>query len=89
MKFALLTLGAMAIALAGCHRSKSYESVCQIVRSDAVEKNEKGETTLLDLELEWDPCPGDQFQVVRGGKEFAACMAKHKEGDLVPVRVVQ
>jgi len=73
--------------LSGCHKSKNYESVCQIVRADPVETNEKGETTLLDVELEWDPCPGDQFQVVRGGKEFAACMAKHKEGDLVSVRV--
>lgn len=75
------------VGLAGCHRSRNYESVCQVVRQDVVERNEKGETTLVDVELEWDPCPGDQFQVLRGGKDFAACMSKYKEGDLIPVRV--
>jgi hypothetical protein len=44
---------------------------------------------LVDLELEWDPCPGDQFQVIRGNKDFAACTEKYAEGDYVPVRVKQ
>ena len=41
----------------------------------------------MDLELEWDPCPGDQFQTVRGGAEFAECMAHYEVGDALPVVV--
>lgn len=65
-----------------------YESVCQIVARRNVERDEANVPTLVDLELEWDPCPGDQFQFVRGGKEFAACTEKYELGELVPVTVV-
>ena len=79
---------ALAASLAACKKGEErFESTCQIVRSEVVESNDKGEAEVLDVELEWDPCPGDQFQVVRGGKEFAACMQRYEVGKLVPVLV--
>ncbi|MET0795628.1 MAG: hypothetical protein ABW061_29190, partial [Polyangiaceae bacterium] len=71
------------------HAERRFESTCQIVRRDVVEEAQDGTPLLVDLELEWDPCPGDQFQVIRGGKEFAACMQRHEVGTLVPVLVKQ
>ena len=83
-----LALLLLAAALVGCKKGeRRFESTCQIVRRDVVESNEKGEAEIVDVELEWDPCPGDQFQVVRGGKEFAACMQRYEVGQLVPVLV--
>lgn len=79
----------LALAATSCKPKESqYESVCQIVHHDNVEVDDKGVPLLVDYELEWDPCPGDQFQMVRGGKDFAACMTKYEDGDLVPVRVL-
>ncbi len=78
--FALLTLG-------GCHPTTKWESVGAVIRKTVLETDEKGVVTQIDLEFEWDPCPGDQFQVVRGGKEFAACVEKYKDGDLFFARV--
>lgn len=72
-------------AIAGCSREHHYESVCQIVRKEAVELDKDGKPATIDMELEWDPCPGDQFQVIRGNKDFAACVEKYDVGDLVPV----
>lgn len=81
--------GALALvsaALVSCgHPSTRWESVVQIVRKEAVEKDETGAILQMDLEVEWDPCPGDQFQVVRGGRKFAACADKYAVGDYVPV----
>jgi hypothetical protein len=80
-----------SLALAGCgHPERRYESVCQVTRMNVVETGDKDVTQQLDLELEWDPCPGDQVQIVRGGEEFAACIAKKgtKPGDMVPVKVL-
>jgi len=74
---------------AGCHRDRHYESVCQLVRRDVVETDDNGKPTQIDVELEWDPCPGEQYQVVRGGTDFAACVARYQVGDFVPVRVKQ
>lgn len=84
-----LTLAGVASLMSGCNpKPKQFESVCQIVHRDVVEADDKGTPLIVDLELEWDPCPGEQFQMVRGGKEFAACMSKFEVGDYVPVRVV-
>ena len=44
---------------------------------------DKGAPKVVDYELEWDPCPGDQFQVIRGDATFAQCMAKYDVGELV------
>lgn len=74
-----------ALALAGCHPTERFESVTQYVRKDVVIADEKGTPTLIDVELEWDPCPGDQFQVVRGDTAFAECMGQYQIGDLLPV----
>jgi hypothetical protein len=78
---------ASAALLCSCHRTEKFESVCQLVRADVVEVDDKGVPQVFDVELEWDPCPGEQFQVVRGGAEFAACMKQHAVGDLLPVEV--
>lgn len=86
-------LGALSVVVlagvcAGCgHKTEKFESACQVMRKDVVEVNDKGEPEILDVEFEWDPCPGDQFQVVRGGKEFAACMGQYDVGQMVPVWV--
>lgn len=61
--------------------------MCQLISSNVVEVNEQGEPLILDIELEWDPCPGDQYQAVRGGAQFAACMSNYHVGQLLPVLV--
>lgn len=87
MRFLLL---ALIVASAACGKIDTrFESVCQIVRRDAVETNQSGVIEVLDVELEWDPCPGDQFQVLRGGRDFASCMARYENGVRVPVLVKQ
>jgi hypothetical protein len=83
-----ILIGLLAVSLVGCtKKDQRYESVCQVIRKDVVEENDKGEPEIMDIELEWDPCPGDQFQVVRGGKDFATCMQKVEVGSLQPVLV--
>jgi hypothetical protein len=86
----VVPLGLLAFTLSACApKARSFESVCQIVRRSDVDVDDAGTVTQIELELEWDPCPGDQFQVVRGGKDFAACTARYPVGTYVPVRVKQ
>jgi hypothetical protein len=78
----------LALLSAGCsHQEHRYESVLQLVSRSDVQKDDKGEVDQVDFLFEWDPCPGDQFQVVRGGKDFAKCMEKYDKGDYVSVKV--
>ena len=72
----------------GCsHPTRDYESTVQIVRRTVVERDDKAVVQMVDLELEWDPCPGDQFQVVRGNQEFAKCTEHLKSGAYATVHV--
>lgn len=79
---------AIAFSLfSSCRRTTQWESVCQVIRRDVVERDEKGVAQVVEFELEWDPCPGDQLQVLRGDAAFATCTEKYAVGDYVPVRV--
>lgn len=83
----LSLLALAAVITAGCHPTERFESVCQIVHSEVIEVDDKGKALIHEVELEWDPCPGEQYQVVRGGPEFAQCIKEHAVGTLVPVEV--
>ena len=86
----MAVIAVLALPLLACGKAdRRFESVCQIVRRDVVEQDKAGVPAVIDLEFEWDPCPGDQFQVVRGDKAFAACTERYKLGSLVPVLVRQ
>lgn len=77
----------VGLAASACSKPKRYESAVQIVRKEIVEKAADGTAEQVDYEVEWDACPGDQFQVIRGGRAFAECTAKYDVGDEVPVYV--
>jgi hypothetical protein len=86
----LVALSLLVMAASACSpKERVFESVVQLVRRSDVDVDDKGVVTQVDLEFEWDPCPGDQFQVVRGGTEFAACMSKYETGTYLPVNVKQ
>lgn len=90
MRSGSLWLPLVLLGLAGCReRERQFESVCQIIQREVVDQDASGKPTQISLELEWDPCPGDQFQVIRGGAEFAACTERYLVGDLVSVGVRQ
>ncbi len=86
--FGAIGLTAIVGATAGCtHKDETFQSTARVVRGFNAEVDENGKPIVVDVELEWDPCPGDQFQMVRGGPEFAACVQKYKRGELVQAEV--
>lgn len=77
----------LALFLLSCApKEERFESVVQIVSRTVVEKVD-GKASQVDFEVEWDPCPGDQFQVIRGNQAFSECSEKYKTGMYVPVVV--
>jgi hypothetical protein len=87
MKKAILLLGIAALSVAGCHRSKLYDANVQVTRISPVRSDETGAVLTMDVEISYDECPGTQTEVLRGGKEFAACMQKVKVGDKAKVKL--
>ncbi|MBX3262322.1 MAG: hypothetical protein KF782_21750 [Labilithrix sp.] len=81
---ATLVAGAAA---GGCHRPKHYETTVEITRVSVVRKDESNKPLVLDVEVAYSECPGEQLEVVRGGLEFAPCAGKLKVGDKVKVGI--
>lgn len=83
----VLSLVALALPLAGCHRAKTYEANVEVTRLEVVRKDETGSAITTDLEFSFVECPGTQIEVIRGGKEFSDCVQKLKVGDKVKVKL--
>jgi hypothetical protein len=85
---ALVVTMALAIVVPKVvHRDEVFDAVVQITGKTVVDADENGTPLLIDVQMEWDACPGDQVQVVRGGTEFARCLASVKVGDYTAVKV--
>jgi hypothetical protein len=80
-------LACAIVGTSGCHRKSKHEATVEIVRMAAVRKDDSGKPVTVDVEIAYRECPGTQFEIVRGGGEFAACVSKHKVGDRVPVSI--
>lgn len=81
-------LFASVLPVFGCHQSKQYEATVEVTRLTVLRKDEAGNPLSSDLELSYAECPGTQTEVIRGGKEFSACLApKAKVGDKLKVKV--
>lgn len=84
----VLGLVAASLPLAGCHKSKTYEATVEVTRVASTRKDENGVPVSMDVELSYVECPGTQIEVIRGGKDFAACVQqKVKVGDKVKVKL--
>ncbi len=84
----ILAIAILAGSLLSCHRSKTYEATVELTRLTAVRKDEQGTVLSQDVEFSYVDCPGSQIEVLRGGKEFAACMSQAKVGDKVKVKLL-
>ena len=77
------TLLALALALATAALSASckpkhvdYTSTALIGRVTVIRTDDKGAPLTGDVEVDWDDCPGDQKEVIRGDAAFVACVSK-------------
>jgi hypothetical protein len=85
--FLVAALALVSLPIAGCHRSKTYEATIEVLRLTSIRKDEHGTPISTDLEFSYVDCPGSQTEVIRGGKEFSACISQFKAGDRLKVKL--
>jgi hypothetical protein len=84
----LLALPLLSVfLLVACHTRKQYEATVEMTRMSVVRKDDVGVALTTDFEFSYFECPGTQVEVIRGGKEFSACVQKFKVGDKVKVKL--
>jgi len=78
----------LAAPLLSCSRApRDYTSRIELLRVEPIRRDDAGNVLTLDVEMSFVDCPGEQRKTVRGPRDFAECMAKHKPGEKVPVTV--
>lgn len=87
-KLLVTALVLTALPLVACHKQKTYETTVEVTRVSVPRRDEKGAALSTDFEFSYVECPGSQFEVIRGGKEFSDCVAKFKVGDKVKVKIL-
>lgn len=76
--------------IGACHPSKQYQATVEVTRLAQVRKDETGAPITTDLEFSFIECPGTQIEVIRGGKDFSACVTnKLKVGDKAKIKLEQ
>lgn len=83
----LFVAASLALAVASCHRPKHYDASVEVTRVSVLRKDEQGKPQTMDFEFSYVDCPGTQIEVIRGDKDFAACVSKFKVGEKVPVSI--
>jgi hypothetical protein len=79
---------AVVAVVAGCHdKPRWHTSDVRLTRLDPVRRDATGKALTFDAQFSYDNCPGTQIEVIRGGADFAACMAKYKVGQMVPAKI--
>jgi hypothetical protein len=86
-KILVTALVLSALPLVGCHRSKHYDVNVELTRISPLRKDDLGNAISTDVEFSYVECPGTQIEVMRGGKEFSACIKQFKVGDRIKVKL--
>lgn len=81
-------LAAVALTVvASCSKSSSYDTKVTLQHMQAAQTDATGIPRVLEVEVEYPDCPGEQLETLQGNAEFAQCMSKYRIGDVVPATI--
>ncbi len=83
------TFAGLGFLLFGCQqKTKRFTTNVEIVQIQAFGADPKVAPSMMDFELKFSECPGDQRKIIRGDRAFSQCGHKFKKGDKATVEVV-
>lgn len=69
-------------------KEQSFEAKAKVIRTVVNRKDAAGIPVVTDVELAFTSCPGEIKKLLRGGGEFAPCIAKVPAGTELSVKLV-
>jgi hypothetical protein len=76
---------AAACVVACSDKPQTFETGVVVARTQVVQT---GRGRIIDVELEYADCPGEQQEIFQGDASFADCMAKYKTGEKVQASIL-
>jgi hypothetical protein len=89
MRTRLVPLFLVALLVAACAKKpRWYEADVRLNRIQTIRFDAKGIPADVDVEVQYDECPGgQQLEIVRGDAAFAQCMKRHAPGAKVVAKI--
>ncbi len=85
---ALIGAAAVALALTGCgKKARTYDTKVTLKSVEVVARDGAGEPLIVEVNVEYPDCPGEQLETLQGNVDFTKCAIKYKSGDVLPTTV--
>jgi hypothetical protein len=80
---------ALALVSASCAKKpRNYDTKVTLRGVEVIARDATtGNPTLIEINVEYPDCPGEQLETLQGNAEFSKCAQKYKPGDIIPTTV--
>jgi hypothetical protein len=85
---ALALAFSLPVALSACSKPKTYTTQVVVEQVQTFGSASGGMPSLMDLDIKFVDCPGNQHRIMRGDKAFSACGGKIKKGDKLTAEIL-
>ena len=79
---------ALCALLGGCEKkAHNFETKVTVQSVEIVARDKAGTPQIVEVNVEYPDCPGDQLETLQGNAEFTTCFAKYKVGEVLPATI--
>jgi hypothetical protein len=87
MRHLILLAIALAAPFASCSKkATTYQTKVTLKTVEVVARDATG-PRIIEINVEYPDCPGEQLETLQGNAEFSKCALKYKAGEVIPVTV--
>jgi hypothetical protein len=84
----LIAGAAAAALLCGCEKSpRKFDTKVTLKSVEVVARDRAGAPQIVEVQVEYPDCPGEQLETLQGNEEFSKCSLKFKVGDTLPAAI--
>jgi hypothetical protein len=89
MRHLIIGLALIALVpLAACSKKPTtYQTKVTLKTVEVVARSAAGAPTIIEINVEYPDCPGEQLETLQGNAEFSKCALKYKAGEVIPATI--
>ncbi len=84
----LIPVAALALLALSCEAKPKYFDTKVTLKSvEVVARDAKNEPQIIEVQVEYPDCPGEQLETLQGNVDFTRCALKYKIGEEVAAQI--
>jgi hypothetical protein len=88
MRLVTIALLALAVVAVGCEKkARNYDTKVTLTSVEVVSRDKAGVPQIIEINVEYPDCPGEQLETLQGNADFTKCALKFKVGEVLPASI--